>query len=194
MSAATNPHNPPYRRSIDDSDPAGGTQRPAIRIGHGYDLHRLEPIAPQGDGRPCVLGGVQIDHDRGPVGHSDGDALFHAITDALLGSVAAPDIGQIFPDTDSANEGANSLIFLAQARQLLADAGYQVVNLDATVVCESPKIGPHKAAMRQNIAKALGVGVDRVNVKGKTHERVDAIGEGRALEVHCVVLVELTNP
>ncbi len=165
-----------------------------IRIGHGYDLHRLEPLPPAGQARPFVLAGVQIDHDRGPVGHSDADVLFHAITDAILGSIAADDIGQLFPDTDSAHEGQDSRIFLVEAVRLLGAKGYAVANLDATVVCERPKIGPHKQAIRASIADAIGVEIDRVNLKAKTHEQVDAVGEGLAIEAHCVVLVELTNP
>ncbi|MHC4949003.1 MAG: 2-C-methyl-D-erythritol 2,4-cyclodiphosphate synthase, partial [Planctomycetota bacterium] len=158
-----------------------------FRIGHGYDLHRLEPVAPAGGGRPFVLGGVRIEHDRGPVGHSDGDALYHAVTDALLGAVGRPDIGQQFPDDDPALAGVDSGPLLAEAvRQVRAD-GWRVGNLDVTVVCERPRLAPHKATMIENLCRLLGCERGRVNVKGKTHERVDAVGEGRALEVHAVV-------
>ena len=150
-------------------------------VGHGYDLHRLEPIAPAGPGRPFVLGTVRLEHDRGPVAHSDGDALLHAITDALLGAIAGPDIGQLFPDDDPRHESADSRVFLAEAVRRVAGAGYRPVNLDATVILERPKLGPHKAEMRGAIARLLALPPDRVNLKGKTHEKVDAVGEGRAV-------------
>lgn len=159
------------------------------RIGHGYDLHRLEPIGEGGLGRPLVLGGVEIEHDRGPVAHSDGDALLHAVTDALLGAIAAPDIGQLFPDDDPRNESADSKVFLEAAARAVRDAGYCVGNLDATVICERPKLSPFKDLMRANIAAGLGVEVESVNLKGKTHEQVDAVGRNEAVEVHCVVLL-----
>lgn len=162
---------------------------PDCRIGHGYDLHRLEPVAPRGPGRPLILGGVHFEHDRGPVAHSDGDALYHAVTDALLGALGMPDIGQLFPDTDPRHAGQDSAAFLAEAMRRVRAAGYEVGNVDATVILERPKVGPLKDVMRANIAGVLGIAVERVNVKGKTHEKVDAVGEGRAVEVHCVVLV-----
>ncbi len=163
-----------------------------FRIGHGYDLHRLEPPPPQGDGRPFILAGVHIEHPTGPVGHSDSDAVYHAATDAILGALGEPDIGQLFPDTDQANESADSSIFVEAAAQKMRDAGYAVGNLDITVVCESPKIGPHKTAMIGNLARLLGCDASQVNIKGKTHEKVDAVGEGRALEVLAVVLLQAT--
>ncbi len=171
------------------NDHLAPSERPQFRIGHGYDLHRLEPLAPEGDGRPFVLGGLALEHDRGPVGHSDGDALLHAVTDALLASVCLPDIGELFPDTDPVHEGAASDRFLLEAVKRLASAAYTIENLDCTIILERPKVKPIKAALRENLARLLGVPVDRVNVKGKTHERVDAVGEGRAIEVHVVVLV-----
>lgn len=161
-----------------------------FRIGHGYDLHRLEPPPPQGDGRPFVLAGVHIEHPTGPVGHSDSDAVYHAATDAILGALGEPDIGQLFPDTDQANESADSSIFVEAAAQKMRDAGYAVGNLDITVICESPKIGPRKAAMIGNLARLLGCDASQVNIKGKTHEKVDAVGEGRAIEVLAVVLLQ----
>ncbi len=162
----------------------------AHRIGHGYDLHRLEPVAPAGNGRPFILAGLEFDHPLGPVGHSDGDAVFHAVTDAVLGALGEADIGQLFPDTDPANESADSAIFVDAAAQRMRDRGYRIGNLDVTVVCEAPKIGPHKPRMIANLAARLGCEAERVNLKGKTHEQVDAIGEGRAVEVHAVVLLE----
>jgi len=160
-----------------------------IRIGHGYDLHRLDALAPGGEGRGFILGGVRIDSDRGPVGHSDADALLHAVTDALLGAIGERDIGQLFPDTDPRHESADSSVFVAEAMKRVGERGFGVVNLDATVVCERPKIGGYRDAICASIAGMLGVSVDRVNVKGKTHEGVDAVGEGRAIEVHCVLLL-----
>lgn len=162
---------------------------PALRIGHGYDLHRLEPLRPEGAGRPFVLGGARFDHPVGPVGHSDGDAVYHAVVDALLGALGEPDIGQAFPDTDPAWDGQDSAHFVEAARRRVAERGFRVVNLDVTVVCERPKLSPRKAEMIGNIARLLGLAPSQVNLKGKTHERVDAIGEGRAVEVHVVALL-----
>jgi len=159
------------------------------RIGHGYDLHRLEPVAPQGAGRPFVLGGLRIEHDRGPVGHSDGDALLHAVTDAILGALAEPDIGQLFCDRDPQWDGADSAVFLAEAVRRMQARGLRLGNLDATVICERPKIGPVKDAMRARLAELLHADVSAINIKGKTHEKVDAVGEGRAIEVHAVALL-----
>lgn len=177
--------------SENDGQQAGssGSGAADLRIGHGYDLHRLDVLAPEGEGRAFVLGGVRIEHSRGPVGHSDADVLMHAVTDALLGAIGGPDIGQLFKDTDPAHEGQDSAVFLKEAVRRVTEAGYSVVNLDATVVCEQPKIGPHRSAIGANLARLIGVGADRVNVKGKTHERVDAVGEERAIEAHCVVLL-----
>lgn len=163
--------------------------RPDLRIGHGYDLHRLEALPPHGPGKPLIVGGVHIPHDRGPVAHSDGDALYHALTDAILGALARPDIGQLFPDTDPRHESQNSRDFLSEAARVCAAAGYAILSVDATVILERPKISPHKEAIRNNIATCLGIELGRVNIKGKTHERVDAVGEGRAIEVHAVVLL-----
>lgn len=163
-------------------------QNPNIRVGHGFDLHRLAPLSGAGErGRPLIIGGVRFVSEVGPVGHSDGDALLHAVTDAILGALALPDIGQLFPDTDPKWAGANSETFLAEALKLAA--GWRIVNLDATVILEKPKIGARKEEVRKNLARILGVGQGQVNIKGKTHERVDAVGEGRAIEVHAVVLL-----
>ncbi|MFG0283877.1 MAG: 2-C-methyl-D-erythritol 2,4-cyclodiphosphate synthase [Phycisphaerales bacterium JB039] len=162
---------------------------PAIRVGHGYDLHRLEPVAPLGSGRPLRLGGAALPSERGPVGHSDGDALLHAITDALLGAIGAPDIGELFPDSAPENEGRDSADFLLEAAARVRQAGFAIASLDATVILERPRLAPHKAAIRQRIAGLLGVEPALVNIKGKTHEQVDAVGQGRAIEVHAVVVV-----
>ncbi|MEM1167192.1 MAG: 2-C-methyl-D-erythritol 2,4-cyclodiphosphate synthase [Planctomycetota bacterium] len=161
-----------------------------LRIGHGYDLHRLEPHPPAGQGRPFVLGGVTLpDLDYGPVGHSDGDALYHAVTDAILGALAMPDIGQLFPDTDPRHAGEDSSVYVIEAARRLAQVGLTLINLDATIIAQRPKISPIKDRMIANLATHLGVEAAQVNIKGKTHEHVDAVGEGRALEVHVVVLV-----
>ena len=161
-----------------------------MRIGHGYDLHRLEPNDEKDPGKPFILGGVEIEHDRGPVAHSDGDALMHAVTDALLGAICEPDIGQLFPDDRKINESRPSKDFLAEAVKRVRDKGYRVVNIDATVICERPKLSGHKEVMRANLAAGLGIEVGQVNIKGKTHEMVDAVGRGEAVEAHCVVLLE----
>ncbi len=165
---------------------------PPVRIGHGYDLHRLEPIAPEGAGRPFILAGVRFEHPLGPVGHSDGDAVYHAVTDAILGALAQADIGQLFSDTDPRYEGADSKRFVEAAVALMREAGYTMGNLDITVICQRPRIAPRKPLMIANVARLLGCPVQRVNLKGKTHEEVDAVGEGRAVEVHAVVLLEKT--
>lgn len=176
-------------------DPIPSAPQPAIRIGHGYDLHRLEPTAdaaPPGPARPFILGTVLIPHDRGPVAHSDGDALLHAVTDALLGAIAHPDIGQLFPDTDPRNNAQDSRVFLAEALARVHALGYRPTNLDTTVICERPKLSPHKDTIRQALADLLQMPLDCVNMKGKTHEQVDAVGENRAIEAHAVVLLEKT--
>ncbi len=174
---------------------------PSPRIGHGYDLHRLEPHPPLGHGRPMIVGGVLLPDPPkgawregitgpvGPVGHSDGDVLYHAVTDALLGAIAQEDIGQLFPDSAPENEGRDSAHFLAEAVKRVHAAGFAVGNLDCTVVLERPKLAPHKGAIRANLARLLGVDLSQVNLKGKTHEKVDSVGEGRAIEAHVVVLL-----
>ncbi len=165
---------------------------PPIRIGHGYDLHRLEPTAPQGRGRPFILAGIRFEHPTGPVGHSDGDAVYHAVTDAILGALGESDIGQLFSDTDPRYDGADSAAFVEAATTRMRDAGYAIGNLDITVICQRPKVAARKPEMIANVAGLLGCPVERVNLKGKTHEEVDAVGEGRAVEVHAVVLLEKT--
>jgi 2-C-methyl-D-erythritol 2,4-cyclodiphosphate synthase len=172
-----------------DPTAAPAAPPPAFRIGHGYDLHRLEPLDPEGAGRPFVLAGVHFDHATGPVGHSDGDTLYHALTDALLGAISAGDIGRLFPDTDPEWDGADSAVFVEAAVARVAAAGYAVSNVDITVICERPKLGSHREGMIENVAAALNCPRDRVSIKGKTHEGVDAVGEGRAVEVHVIALL-----
>ena len=159
------------------------------RIGHGWDLHRLAPIGPDGEGRPLRLAGVPIEHSMGPVAHSDGDALLHAVTDALLGAIGAPDIGQLFPDKDPTNENTDSAVFLAEACRRMTHAGWRIGNLDATVICQRPRIGPYVESIKAHLATLLNCTVPQVNIKGKTHEGVDAVGEERAIEVHVVALL-----
>ncbi len=164
-------------------------EQPPIRIGHGFDLHRLEPLAPEGKGRPLILGGVRVEHALGPVGHSDGDALLHALTDAILGALGEPDIGELFPDSSPKWSGADSAIFLAEAVSRMRGAGYELGNADMTVILQRPRIAPHKDAIRLRVAGLVGVPAARVNLKGKTHEELDALGAGRGVAVHAVVLL-----
>jgi 2-C-methyl-D-erythritol 4-phosphate cytidylyltransferase/2-C-methyl-D-erythritol 2,4-cyclodiphosphate synthase len=153
------------------------------RAGTGYDVHRLV------DGRPLILGGVTIPSDRGALGHSDADVVCHAITDAILGALSLGDIGRHFPDTDAAWKDASSLDLLKRAVALVADRGYEVGNVDVTIVLERPKIKDHVDAMRGALARALGIDPARVSVKGKTNEGVDAIGRGEAIAAHAIALV-----
>lgn len=156
-----------------------------MRIGQGYDLHRLVP------GRPLILGGVHVPHDFGLEGHSDADVLSHAITDALLGAVARGNIGQHFPDTDPAFKDANSLDLLARAYALVQEAGYRLVNVDATIIAQRPKLLPHLDAMRQNLARRLNCPLDDISIKAKTNEGVGPEGRGEAISAHAVVLVTI---
>lgn len=173
--------------------PGFASDDPPFRIGHGYDLHRLEPVAPAGDGKPLIVGGVPIPWEsgkaRGPVAHSDGDALLHALTDGLLGAAGLPDIGQLFPNDDPANESRDSSDFLAEAVRLVRGGGWEIANVDLTVLLQSPKLGPHKAVIRDRLARLLGLPPQRVNLKGKTGEHVGPVGEGKAIEAHAVVLL-----
>ena len=153
------------------------------RIGQGYDSHRFV------EGRPLVLGGVMIDHTHGLTGHSDGDAVLHAVTDAVLGAVGSDDIGTLFPDTDDRLAGADSAQFLRHAVKLAKDAGLHVVNCDVTVIAQAPRLGPHKAAMRQTIAGLLEVAPADVAVKAKTNEAMGFIGRGEGLAAMAVVLL-----
>ena len=156
------------------------------RIGHGYDLHRLEP---KDGSRPFMLGGIELESDVAPVGHSDADALLHALTDALLGAIGEPDLGTLFPNSDPRWAGAESSVFLAAAAERIRERGWTVANVDATVVLERPKLIPHRARISESIASLIAIDPGDVNVKGKTHEGVDAVGEGHAIEVHAVALL-----
>lgn len=154
-----------------------------IRIGHGFDLHRLEP------GHALVVGGLKLDHDRGCDAHSDGDVIYHAVTDAILGALAQEDIGQLFPDNDPKWKAADSRIFVEEAVRRMREAGYAIGNLDVTVILQKPKLGPHKQTIRETLAGLLGCDLSQVNLKGKTHEHVDALGENRAIACHAVTLL-----
>ena len=158
-----------------------------MRIGFGYDSHRFE------EGRPLVLGGIRIPDAPGLKGHSDADVLLHAVIDALLGAAALGDIGSHFPDTDPTWAGADSAKLLEQVVAEVSKAGYAVGNVDATVICERPRLRPHVDAIRTRLAELLRVDVSRVSVKGKTNEKMDDIGAGVGMEVHCVALLEETR-
>ena len=160
--------------------PAGAT---TLRIGNGYDLHRLV------SGRRLVLGGVVIPFEKGLDGHSDSDAVCHAVTDAILGAAAAGDIGRHFPDTDAAWKDADSLTLLARAAQVIGGAGFSVVNVDVVVIAQRPRLVPYIDAMQANLARAMGVAADKVSVKGKTNEGVDSTGAGASIAAHAVALV-----
>jgi 2-C-methyl-D-erythritol 2,4-cyclodiphosphate synthase len=162
---------------------ASEAMRPALRVGVGYDSHRLV------EGRPLTLGGVQIPFERGLLGHSDGDALLHAIGDALCGAAGLPDIGQMFPDTDSEWQDADSWKLLHLISQRVLVAGWQVENVDAVVIAQRPKLSPHIGVMRERIASAIATTTDRVNVRGKTAEGLGALGAGEGIAVHAVCLL-----
>jgi 2-C-methyl-D-erythritol 2,4-cyclodiphosphate synthase len=156
---------------------------PLLRIGEGWDTHQLVT------GRPLILGGVTIPHSHGLMGHSDADALAHAITDALLGAAALGDIGKLFPDTAAEFKGADSMVLLAEAYRRVRGAGWQLVNLDATIIAQAPKMAPHIPAMRERLAQVLGVEAGHINVKAKTAEKMGPVGEGRAMEARAVCLL-----
>jgi 2-C-methyl-D-erythritol 4-phosphate cytidylyltransferase/2-C-methyl-D-erythritol 2,4-cyclodiphosphate synthase len=163
--------------------PLALSPQPSIRIGTGYDLHRLEP------GHPLILGGVEIPHERGLIGHSDADVLCHAITDAILGGAAQGDIGRHFPDTDPAWKGANSLELLKRAAEIVHAAGFAVANVDAVVIAQQPKLAPYVDQMRRRLASAMQIDREAVSVKGKTNETVGEIGRQEAIAVHAVALL-----
>ena len=169
------------------AQPRGVPSQPA-RIGTGYDLHRLV------EGRPLVIGGVTIPFDKGPLGHSDGDVACHAATDAILGAASLGDIGRHFPDSDPKWKDADSLVFLREAARLVRERGYEVSNLDITVVLERPKIKDAIEEMRARISRALGIEVSAVSIKGKTNEGVDAVGRGEAIAAHAVALLTDLGP
>ena len=159
-----------------------------LRVGEGWDTHALVT------GRPLVLGGVTIAHTHGLLGHSDADALLHAITDAILGAAGLGDIGRHFPDTDPAFQGADSVRLLQVAAGRVRDQGWQIINVDSTIVAQAPKMAPHIPAMRECIAAALGLQPDAVNVKAKTAEKMGPVGEGRAIETRAVCLLCRAEP
>ena len=161
--------------------PPTNDQQPKTRIGYGFDSHEFTA------GIPLKIGGVALAHDRGLGGHSDGDVLLHAVTDALLGAIAAPDIGALFPPSDAKWKGADSVVFLREALKRVQDAGYGVANLDASLILAAPKIGPHAAAIRARVAELVGVGADCVGLKAKTPEGLNL--ENTAV-AHVVVLLE----
>lgn len=153
------------------------------RVGHGFDLHRLA------EGYRLVIGGIDIPHTKGCEAHSDGDVLLHTITDAILGALSLPDIGQLFPDTDPKWKGAASDQFVKEAVRLMEDRGYVVGNLDATIIAQKPKLSPHKETIRQSVCALLKAHPSVVNIKAKTHEKVDSIGEERSIGCHAVVML-----
>jgi len=155
-----------------------------LRIGQGYDLHRLVLE------RDLIIGGVKIPHDKGLLGHSDADVLCHAIIDALFGAVAAGDIGRHFPDTDPAFKGADSIKLLQEAGKIITEKGFKIVNIDSTIIIQKPKMAPHTDKMRENIAQALNIRTDKVSVKAKTNEGADSTGKEEAIQAFAVVLVE----
>lgn len=155
-----------------------------MRIGHGYDVHRLC------ENRKLIIGGVEIDYEKGLLGHSDADVLLHAVSDSLLGAAAMGDIGGMFPDNDPQFKDADSLVLLKQVAQRLSASGYKTVNIDATIIAQKPKMSPHIPQMRANIASALGIDIDFVNVKATTEEKLGFTGSGEGISAHCVCLIE----
>lgn len=158
-----------------------------LRVGHGYDVHRLV------EGRALILGGVTVPFDRGLLGHSDADVLTHAVMDALLGAAALGDIGKLFPDSDEAYAGADSIALLRRVTALLREHGWQVGNVDATVVAQAPKLAPYVPDMRRRLAEAMGLDVDCVSVKATTEERLGFTGSGEGMAAHAVALIERLN-
>lgn len=157
----------------------------SVRCGIGYDLHRLA------EGRKLIIGGIEVPFDKGPVGHSDGDVLAHAMCDALLGAAGLADIGTHFPDSDPQWKGANSLQFLEHVRKLLDQRDMEIDYIDAVVILERPKLGPHFPKMREALAKSLGLATDQIHLKAKTNEAVDAVGRGEAIACYVVATISL---
>ena len=155
-----------------------------MRIGHGYDVHRMVP------GRKLILGGVEIPCEKGLLGHSDADVLAHAVMDALLGAAALGDIGKLFPDNDPVYEGADSLVLLQRVTEVLMENGYAVGNVDATVLAQRPKLAPHIPAVRERLAQAMGISTDQVSVKATTEEGLGFTGAGEGIAAHAVALIE----
>ena len=155
-----------------------------LRIGNGYDVHKLV------EGRKLILGGVEIPHTKGVLGHSDGDVLIHAIMDAMLGALALGDIGQHFPDTDMKYENIDSTILLTRVKELIAERGYRVINLDSIIVLQKPKVKPYIEAMRKRVAEVLEIDIDQVSVKATTEEKLGFTGDESVVKSYCVVLLE----
>ncbi|KAK7253059.1 hypothetical protein RIF29_37463 [Crotalaria pallida] len=188
LSASATPPPPPAAATTSieiEKSQVSSTPSKALpfRVGHGFDLHRLEP------GYPLIIGGINIPHDRGCEAHSDGDVLLHCVVDAILGALGLPDIGQIFPDSDPKWKGCDSSVFVHESVRLMQEAGYDIGNLDATLILQRPKLSPHKDAIKANLAALLGVDPSVVNIKAKTHEKVDSLGENRSIAAHTVVLL-----
>lgn len=154
-----------------------------MRIGHGYDVHRLV------EGRPLILGGISIPYEYGLLGHSDADVIVHALMDALLGAAGLWDIGHAFPDDDPETEGISSLVLLARVRDMLEEKGYQVVNLDGTIVAQRPKLSPYIPAMREEVARVLRISPEQVNLKATTEEKLGFTGSGEGIAAHAVALI-----
>jgi len=159
----------------------------SFRIGEGWDVHALVP------GRKLVLGGVEIPHTSGLLGHSDADVLLHAITDAVLGAAGLGDIGRHFPDTDAQFKGADSRVLLQEAMRRVREKGWELVNVDSTIVAQAPKLAPHMPAIHLGVAQALGVALEQVNVKGKTAEKLGPVGMGQSMEARAVALLSLKS-
>lgn len=154
-----------------------------IRVGLGFDMHRL--VA----GRPCILGGVRIDHPTGPLGHSDGDAVLHAVADALLGAAGLDDLGTLFPDTDQAWKDADSSALLREVAQRIKSAGWAVGNLDVVIATEGPRIAPHRSAMREHMGGCMGIPTECINIKGKSLEGLGALADGSGIAVQAIALL-----
>ena len=155
-----------------------------MRIGHGYDVHKLV------EGRRCIIGGVDIPHEKGLLGHSDADVLLHAVMDAVLGALALGDIGHLFPDTDNSFKDIDSMLLCARVADVMKDKGYKIGNIDATVIAQKPKMAPHIDAMRQNIANVFNTSIENVNVKATTEEKLGFTGAELGISAHAVCLVE----
>ena len=155
-----------------------------MRIGHGYDVHRLV------EGRNCIIGGVEIPFEKGLLGHSDADVLLHAMMDAVLGAMAVGDIGKLFPDNDPAYKGADSLMLTRRVAKLMVERGYRLENIDATIIAQAPKMAPHIPLMRERIAEAFGVTGDRISVKATTEEHLGFTGAGEGIAAHAVCLLD----
>ena len=178
----------PAARGVVRARAASKSMQLPFRVGHGFDLHRLELLSEMPELK-LILGGVEIAHDRGCVAHSDGDVLLHCVVDAITGALGLPDIGQLFPDNDPKWKGCTSDVFVAEACRLMREEGYEIGNIDCTIIAQRPKISPHKPAIKANLCKMLGCDEGAVNVKAKTHEKVDSLGENRSIACHTVVML-----